>query len=203
MRAPIVLLALVLSSAALASDAKPSPWKPAAEPAARLTAVIPRGTNLKIRLNRTIDTKHTRAGAAFNGELVQPVGHDGNLLLPKGTPVSGHVVESKPSGRLKGRAVLALRLDSVRWNGKIYKVSTASYTLTSKDHKKRDLALIGGGSGVGAGIGVIAGGGVGALAGAAVGGVAGTVGAAITGRRNVSLPAESVVSFPLASSMRL
>ena len=34
-------------------------------------------------------------------------------MVPKGTNFYGHVTQSRPSGRFKGRAVLGLKLDSL------------------------------------------------------------------------------------------
>ena len=59
----------------------------------------------------------------------------------------GSVKHASSSGRLKGRAVVALRLDRMEWNGAEVPLNTNSVTLTSADHKKRNLAWIGGGSG--------------------------------------------------------
>jgi hypothetical protein len=73
----------------------------------------------------------------------------------------------------------------------------------SASHKRRNLGIIGGGSGFGAVVGALAGGGVGALAGAGAGAAAGTVGAAATGKRNVRLPVESRLTFSLAQPVAL
>jgi hypothetical protein len=43
--------------------------------------------------------------------------------LPRGTEFTGHIKQS-PSGRLTGRAVQAVTLDSIRLNGKEYRVHT-------------------------------------------------------------------------------
>ncbi len=128
---------------------------------------------------------------------------DGRVILPRGTVFSGHVVESKPSGRLRGRAYLSLALDSFRMHGRAYAIRTAADVRTSGSHKKRNLAYIGGGSGGGAAIGAIAGGGVGALIGAGAGAAAGTTTAIITGRKQVTLPVETPMVFTLRSRVRI
>jgi hypothetical protein len=122
---------------------------------------------------------------------------DGQVILQRNAACHGHLVQSKPSGRLTGRAKITLSLDSCESYGKIYTIATAEPTFVSKDHKKRNAALIGGGAGTGAGIGAIAGGGVGALIGAGAGAVAGTTGAVITGKRNLHLAAETRLNFSL------
>jgi len=195
------------ATAGPASD-KPSPLaiKPRTveqAPAPRAELVIPQGTTLRVRIDQSIDTRRNRPGNRFQATLAEPVLRNGATLLPRGTRFTGHVMESKPSGRLKGRAVLSLTLDSFRANGREYMVDTRGTTRVSGRHKKRNLVLIGGGAGTGAGIGAIAGGGFGALVGAAAGSVAGTATAVFTGKKNVTVPAETLLTFPLRSSVRL
>ncbi|MFB3828744.1 MAG: hypothetical protein ACE15B_18390 [Bryobacteraceae bacterium] len=171
----------------------------AAEPKPRAAGplVVPRGTSLKVRLGQSIDTSRDRAGKRFTAHLAEPLMSGGHVLAPKGAAVGGHVTTSQASGRLRGRAYLGLTLDSIEINGRSYPIATSSVTRVSASHKKRNAALIGGGSGVGAAIGAIAGGAKGALIGAGAGAAAGTAGAAATGRRNVHLPAESLLTFTL------
>jgi hypothetical protein len=159
--------------------------------------VLPAGTQIPVRLGQSLDTKRDRPGASFVAHLASPVLHNGQVVLPRGTLCRGHLVESKPSGRLKGRAVMSLSLDSLELNGNRYTISTTRAARVSAAHKKRNLALIGGGAGTGAAIGAMAGGGVGALVGAGAGAAAGTTGAVITGKRNVHLPAETRLRFAL------
>jgi hypothetical protein len=181
-----------------AESAKPSPLA-----AVRPQLVIPQGASLRVRIDQSIDTRRNRAGYVFHASLAAPLVRNSETLLPKGTRFTGHVMESKPSGRFKGCAVMTLALDSFRLNGANYRIDTAGATRVTSHHKKRNLVLIGGGVGTGASIGAIAGGGFGALVGAAAGAVAGTASAVITGRKNVTVAAETVMTFPLRSSVRL
>ena len=205
-------VAVLLAGAAPAAEVgpasgKPSPWanKPTAveeAPAPQPELVIPQGTVLRVRIDQSVDTRRNRPGNRFQATLAEPVLRKGAILLPRETRFAGHVMESKPSGRLKGRAVLSLTLDSFRANGRDYQVNTGGTTRVSGRHRKRNLVLIGG-AGTGAGIGAIAAGGFGALIGAAAGGVAGTATAVFTGKKNVGVPAETLLAFPLRSSVRL
>jgi len=183
----------------------PSPFgsREVAAPPAPEVVSIPRGTTLRVRLAQSIDTARSRAGERFTATLDAPVLHGAHVAIPKGTTFTGHVTAAKPSGRLRGRAVLGLTLDAFEWNGKSYPIATSGVSRTSANHKRRNLGLIGGGSGVGALIGAIAGGGKGALIGAGAGAAAGTAGAAFTGRRNVRLPAESLLAFTLERPVQL
>jgi hypothetical protein len=164
---------------------------------------LPAGTRIPIRLGQSIDTRRDRSGTPFLAHVSAPVTRSGEVVLPRGTVCRGHVAESKPSGRLKGRAVLSLSLDSVEWNGRKYTIETSDPSFVSKAHKKRNLVLIGGGAGTGATIGAIAGGGVGALIGAGAGAAAGTTTAVITGKRQLHLAPETRVVFTLRESVTL
>ena len=102
-----------------------------------------------------------------------------------------------------GRARLQLALQTVDVNGKTYDLHTHTSDRVGGAHKKRNLALIGGGAGGGALIGAIAAGGKGALIGGPVGAGAGTAAALITGRKNIRLPAESRLTFTLAEPLNI
>ena len=123
--------------------------------------------------------------------------------MPRGTVFSGHVTAARPSGRLKGRATLGVTLDSFEVNGRAYQLITTAAGRASTRHRKRNLALIGGGAGAGALIGGLAAGGEGALIGAGAGAGAGIIGAAFTGRKQVSLPAETLLTFRLEEAVEL
>ena len=83
-----------------------------------VAATIPRGTIIRVRMDSTVDTKRNRAGDRFYASLYTPVVIGNEMVLPRGTRFFGHVTESKPSGRLHGRAVLGLELDSFRHGGR-------------------------------------------------------------------------------------
>lgn len=161
--------------------------------------VAPTGSVLRVRVDRELNTKYSRPGDRFTGVLESPVVAGGRVVLSKGTVVGGHVLTAHPSGRLKGRAVLSITLDTCRVSGREIAVSTSPLTRVSGSHRKRNWALIGGGSGTGGLVGGLVAGPVGLLAGAASGAVAGTAGAVLTGKKEVSLPAESVAGFTLRS----
>lgn len=158
-------------------------------------ATVPSGTNFRVRLDQTLDTNRNRAGDRFFATLVSPVAVDGATVVPRGTRFAGHLTESKPSGRFKGRARLSLTLDSFDLRGRHYQLAASHAAYTSGGHKKRNWLLIGGGSGTGAAIGAIAAGPAGALIGAGAGAGAGTTGAALTGKKQARLPVETQLSF--------
>jgi hypothetical protein len=191
----------VASNGSSATSATSANTEPAPPPAPSVT--LPAGTSFRVRLLEAIDTRRNRAGDRFTASLDEPLVDGDRVVVPKGTVFTGHVIESKPSGRFKGRAVLALRLDSFDLNGQVYVVDSTNSSRVSKGHKKHNLTWIGGGSGGGALIGAAAGGGAGALIGAGAGAAAGTVGSVFTGKREVSLPVESTLRFSLTSPVNL
>ena len=154
------------------------------------------GTRLRVRLDETIDTRRNRAGDRFTATLAEPLVYGDRVVAPRGTRLRGHVVEAKPSGRFKGRAILGLSLDSMDLRGRVYAIRSTTFR-SSRGHKKHNWLWIGGGSGGGALIGAAAAGGPAALIGAGAGAAAGTLGAAITGKRQIYVPAESRVTFVL------
>jgi outer membrane lipoprotein SlyB len=164
---------------------------------------IPEGTSFRVRLLEALDTRRNRAGDPFTTSLDEPLVDGDRVVVPKGTNFNGHIVASKSSGRFKGRAVLALKLDSFTMDGQTYEIQSNNSSRVSAGHKKHHWLWIGGGSGGGAAIGAIAAGGTGALIGAGAGAAAGTVGSAITGKRQVSLPAETSLRFRLESPVNL
>jgi hypothetical protein len=158
---------------------------------------------IEARVNETLSTRRNLAGDAFSASLERPVDIGGREVLPRGAVLRGHVTTSRSSGRMKGRAVLGITLDTVEYNGQKIPIETSLDTATSAAHKKHNIEMIGGGSGLGAVIGAIAGGGKGAAIGALAGAGAGTAGAAATGKEEVEIPAETVFSFRLKSPVEL
>ena len=206
MREPVPAATGVQPAAVPPAEPRPSPMEQPERresPARESVWVIPAGTAVHIRLAQSVDTKRSRAGDRFPATLDSPIIIGDRVVVPKGTPFTGHITESRQSGRLKGRASLGLELDSFQLRGKTYRVATGSAVRTSSNHKRRNLAFIGGGSGIGAGIGAIAGGGVGALIGAGAGAAAGTTTAIITGKKNVRLPVESPLVFSLHRPVKI
>ncbi len=182
-----------------ASAAAPTPSAPVIRPA---DVNVPAGTTLAIRINEHISVKTTPPGAGFSGEIAESVaGANGQIAIPKGTPVHGVVDASHERGHFKGRSILELRLTSMELNGQRYQLATHDNIQTKKGKGKRSAALIGGGAGAGMLIGGIASGGVGLLIGGLAGGGAGTLIAGTTGNRDINIPSESIVHFRLADDL--
>jgi hypothetical protein len=193
------------TSTASAAPAAPAPAPAAPAPPAPQPAplVLPRGTRLEVRLNRTIDVKHTESGDRFTGTLAESVVVGNIVAVPAGSGATGEVLLAHKRGRFKGQSTLALTLTRLDVNGTGYRIDTGTLARSKKGKGKRTAALIGGGAGMGMLIGGIATGGVGLLVGGLAGGGAGALGAAFTGNRDLSIPAESVVTFRLQDALTL
>src|SRR3954468_8074617 len=178
--------------------------RPPALPPAPVEVSIAAGTLLSVRIDQRISVKTSHAGETFTGEIVDPIaGSDGNLLVPKGSRVSGVIDAAHRRGRFKGASLLELRLTAISLNGIEYPVRTRDLTQREKGKGKRTAAFIGGGSGLGMLVGGLASGGTGLLIGGLAGGGAGTAAAGLTGNRDLDIPAESIVQFKLADDLVL
>jgi len=162
---------------------------------------IPSGTTLAVRLVDTIDSETSQQGQTFHATLDSPLAVDGEVVIPAGYDVEGHVVQVQSAGKFAGKSLLTLQLDRIAVGSKYYNVQTDQYHREGTSRGKNTAEKVGAGSVIGAIIGGIAGGGKGAAIGAAAGGgVGGGVQAATKGQQ-IKLPSETVLNFGLQSSL--
>lgn len=165
--------------------------------------VLATGTAISIRTTSQISTNNSKANQEFEASLAKPVLSGNEVVIPKGTPVKGVILQADQAGRIKGEGGLILQLTSLTLQGKSYRLVTDHAMQQSKSRGKRSAAMIGGGGGAGALIGGLAGGGKGALIGALAGAGAGTAGATMTGNRDLVIPAETILGFKLTAPLTL
>jgi len=165
--------------------------------------VVAAGTSLPIVLQSALTTKTAKPEDPVAAELAEDVVVDGEVLLPAGSEVRGHVVTAIRSGRVKGKARLVVSFDQVRTEGKTYRIDATGFDLTAGSSKGKDAKIAGGAAAAGVLIGAIADGGSGAVKGGLIGGAAG--GAAVLATRGVEveLPANSRHTIELRKSLRL
>lgn len=170
--------AAAAGSSAAASAATPAPAVAAAaaeRPAPAFREVtLPAGTQLHLNLKSAIGSDTSHVEDAVVGELRQAVVVKGQSVLPVGTEVTGIVTNVARAGRVKGRAKIGLRFNSLRHQGERYSMQTAAIGRQAEATKGEDATKIGIGAGAGAALGAILGGGSGAAKGAAIGGAGGT-----------------------------
>ena len=152
---------------------------------------IPAGAHVLLRMENSISTRTAQTGDFVYLRTASPIAVGGAIAVPAGSYVQGVVTASKRSGRVKGRAQLGIRLETLTLDsGKVYRFNPHLSSVDSEDtgqkvtgkesaveqsaEKGKDLEKIAITAGSGAAIGGLAdrswkGAGIGAAAGTAVG----------------------------------
>lgn len=172
-------------------------------------AEIPQGTHLLLRMVNSVSTRTARVGDRVYMRTASPVLVNGQFVIPTESYAEGVVTHSERSGRVKGRAELGIRVESITLaSGKTIRVAPRLQSVDSdgttqkvddKEHevkqggtKGRDaerIAVIGA---EGAAIGGLADRGwKGAGIGAGIGGAVGVAATMLTRGREVDLRAGS------------
>ncbi len=176
--------------------ARQQPVRPAPTPTPRpRVVVVPADTPLKIELETAVSSGSNRTGDLVLARLSEPVRVDGEVALPAGSEVRGRVTAVVKSGRVKGRARLAVAFDTIEVRDKRHAFEATSIDVTAGSTRKRDAALIGGGAVAGAVIDGKKGAGIGALLGG--GAVLATKG------KEVTIQAGTPVTLTLNSDLRI
>jgi hypothetical protein len=123
------------------------------------------------------------------------------VVLPQGTPVTGHVDAVQDAAHFKGSSLLTISLTAINRKGERIEVATEPYTKQGEGRGKNTAEKVGGGAAVGAILGGILGGGKGAAIGAAAGGGVGAGANGVTRGQQVQIPSETVVRFKLSDSI--
>ena len=155
-------------------------------------AEIPQNTHTLMRMVNSISTRTAREGDYVYLKTSTPIVAEGQVVVPAETYVQGVVSKTVRPGKVKGRAELAIRIETLTFaSGQVIHIAPHPVSVDSegtgqrvnpdKEHEieqgkdtGRDAARIGELSGAGAAIGGIgdrswSGAGIGAGAGAAVG----------------------------------
>lgn len=171
-------------TAAVAPVADPTATTPAlAGPATAAPVVaatwrevtIPAGTSLPIILDTGVSSDSSRVEEPVHAHLARPVSVGGSPVLPRGSRLSGVVTEARRAAKVKGRARVAVRFDTLVPEGvdEHYSIQTTSVGRTARATKKNDALKIAAPAAGGAALGALIGGKKGALIGTAAGGGAG------------------------------
>jgi hypothetical protein len=164
---------------------------------------IPSGTILHLRLTTAVASDTSAVEDAVSAELTSPIMAAGATAVPAGAVVTGIVSAADDSGRVKGRARLAVDFTSVTTGGVRYRLSAAPYSRLASATKSEDATKISIGAGAGAVIGGLLGGKKGAAEGAAVGGGAGTGVVLATKGDEVRFASGTDVSTPLNAPLTI
>ena len=175
--------------------------EPGTAPPQRIT--LPAGTRLTLVMGTGVSSRSSHVEQPVHATLARAIVIDGTTVVPAGSAVSGYVSQAGRSGRVKGRARIGVRFNTLRVEGARYRVQTASINRVAPGTKKDDAVKIGIGAGAGALVGAIAGGKKGAAIGSAVGGGGGTGVVLATRGREVSLPRGTTVTTRLTEPLTI
>jgi hypothetical protein len=156
-----------------------------------VSAEIPQGSHTLLRLLNSVSTRTAREGDFIYFRTATPIAAGGAIMVPAESYVQGVITHSVRSGRVKGRAELAIRIDTLTLpSGQVVKLNPRLASVDSGDTDQKvlggeneikqgsshgqDAATIARTGGLGAGIGGLAdrswkGAGIGAGAGSAAG----------------------------------
>ncbi len=184
------------------ADAPPAP-EPSSVEAPSREMTIPAGTPLSVTLDTPVGSDTSRVEEAVAAHLTHPIRVHGQTVLAAGSRVSGVVTDATRSAKVKGRAHVAVRFDTVtpRGGDERYTMRTASVGRTAAATKQKDALEIGAPAAGGAIIGALVGGKKGALIGTAVGGGAGTAVVLSTRGKEIHLAKGTAVSVKLTSPL--
>ncbi len=183
----------------------------AAMAAAQVTAPVPAGTPLMVKLDTTLATFSNKPGDPFTGTLAQAVMIDGKLVLPVGTRVEGRVTKIDEPRRIAGKPTIGIMPEAIvlPTGERFFLDATLVDTNAGRDtdvnqegqfkgpgHDRRDQLETGGGTAGGMLIGGLIGGPPGILIGGIVG--AGSTGAHwLSKHRSAVLPAGTQLTLEL------
>jgi hypothetical protein len=167
---------------------------------------LPSGTVLTFEVTENVSTSSHAAGDGFTLRLVSPAQGQGGLTLESGTEARGVVTDARPSRSNDEEALLAVRIESVRIDGRARAlngtVQSTEVRADSGDSGTRSAAKVATGAAAGAIIGQVLGRDTrSTVQGAAAGAVAG-LGIALTTRDgHATLPVGSLVTVRLQDAL--
>jgi len=159
--------------------------------------VVPEETPLVVGLQGSLSTLENQPGDEFDTYLEKSIKVDEEVVFPADTLVRGVVVDCRPSGKVKGKAEMTIRLKAIKYKGNMMPLKSNSLQFIAEGSTTKDAAIIGGGGGVGALIGGLIGGKKGAAIGALIGAGGGTAVVLKTSGKEVEFRPETRFQFIL------
>lgn len=197
-------LAVGLIAAAASTPLEAAGAAPAAAIRSR-EITIPAGTSLPVVLDTSVGSDISRVEQPVHGHLSRAVSVNGAAAIPAGSLVSGYVTSARRSGKVKGRAYVAVRFSSLTPKGGsgAYRIQTRNVGRLAPATKERDAMKIAAPALGGALVGGLVGGGKGAAIGGAAGGGAGTAVVLNTRGREVRIGRGQTVFVRLTQPFKL
>lgn len=190
-------------AAPVAVDQPSSPVQEVAplETVQRVTALS--GQPIRIRLLQDLSSKTAQVGQQFRAQLEGDLMVDGQLVATDGSSVLGKITENQASGKVKGKASMAITITRLTVEGDSHELAANTLRFEATSTTSKDAKRVGIGAGAGAIIGAIAGGKKGALIGGAIGAGAGTGVALATTGEEVEFKTEQLFEFRLEQDLEL
>ncbi len=161
---------------------------------------IPAGATISVRMTDALDSKTNRTGETFRASLDAPVSVDGQIVVPKGAEAIGRITGVESSGRFRGRPAIAVELTALNFDGKSVAIRTSAYEESGSSRGRQTAKIAGGGTALGAILGVATG--MPWLA-TGLGAAAGMMVQTVRGPADIRIPAESLLLFTLQSPLPL
>ena len=161
------------------------------------------GTILPLTLESTVASNVNHVEDRVQARLSRPLVVRDMEVIPRGSRIEGVVSDVQPSGKVKGRARLSIRFNTLFVRGTRYDITTMSLARVAPGTKKKDAEKIGIPAAGGAIVGAIEGGKKGAGIGALVGGGAGTAYVLSTPGKEVRLGSGHRLSVRLAQPLTI
>lgn len=171
-KAPASRPAPVPASEPAAKAAAPAAPAAAAPAPSRVRMDIPKGTELPLEFQTSVNSATSKAGDPVIAVLTKDIPLDG-FTLEKGSEVRGEVVTAVPAARVKGRARIVVAFDSVMKAGERLSVTTEAIDTTAASTASKDKKIVAGSAVGGLILGAIKDGKKGAAIGTVVGAAAG------------------------------
>jgi len=188
----------------LGTGPPPSTKAPAAAPAAPAKHyTIPAGTEVRVQMIDSVNSKSSQVGSTFQASLDSPLTVEDSVVVPKGADVYVKLVNAKSAGKITGQSELELELDHLEFQGNSIPLRSSTYQQAGESRGKQTVERTAIGTGIGAAIGAIAGGGKGAAIGAAVGAGGGLATQVFIHGKEVQVPAETKLDFKLAEPLEV
>ena len=151
--------------------------------------VVPAESVLGLQVETPLTSETARVEDEVTATVTRDVRADGHVAIPAGAVAHGEVTLVERGGRLRDRARLGIRFNSVVLaNGTRIPVDTETIYRDGAAHSGENAAKIGGGAIGGAIVGGLLGGAKGAIVGGSVGAGAGTAAVYASGRNAATLP---------------
>jgi hypothetical protein len=174
------------------AEAKPQPPR---------TVTLPVGTVIQLEIAQAASSKTSAVGDATSARVAEDVVVSGEVVVPKGSVVSGTVAEANPANRYAGISSLGLHFDTLELPSGKERPVDFTYRVEKRGEAKKDAATIGGATVGGALLGRILKDdkSKGTKEGAIAGAVIGTAIAGATKGQEVELPAGTAVQVELTT----